>query len=30
MGALASVTDLRSAECVTTGTAGFGFFGLFC
>jgi hypothetical protein len=28
VGALRSVTRLRSAECVTTGTAGFGFFGL--
>ena len=28
-GALASVTDLRSAEWVTTGTAGAGFFGFF-
>lgn len=28
-GALMSVTRLRSAECVTTGTAGLGFFGLF-
>jgi hypothetical protein len=28
-GALRSVIRLRNAECVTTGTAGFGFFGLF-
>jgi len=28
-GALASVTDLRRAEWVTTGTAGVGFFGFF-